>query len=63
MDPSVARAVKKKRILLFNEMLIDTGSLDIGVDELQWETELDSEISVTGMFRASLFRLSPRWMC
>lgn len=50
MDPYVANAVKSKRILLFKEMLEDTGFPDPGVaDELQFGSDLVGEVPATGM--------------
>ena len=50
MDPSVAKAVQSKRILLFKEMLQDTGFPDVEVaDELQFGADLVGEIARTGM--------------
>ena len=43
MDPIVENAVKGKRILLFKEMLIDTGFPDLGVVE-----EVSAGVSLTG---------------
>ena len=50
MDPKVASAVRNKRILVFKEMLIDTGFPDLGVvDELITGASLTGEVPATGM--------------
>ena len=50
MDPKVASAVHNKRILVFKEMLIDTGFPDLGVvDELITGASLTGEVPATGM--------------
>jgi hypothetical protein len=50
MDPNVASAVRNKRILVFKEMLIDTGFPDLGVvDELINGASLTGEVPSTGM--------------
>ena len=55
MDPVVACAVRAKRILLFEEMVIATGFPDPGVvDELRKGGELVGEIPATGMLPGKL---------
>ncbi|CAL1145137.1 unnamed protein product [Cladocopium goreaui] len=50
MDPKAASAVHNKRILVFKEMLIDTGFPDLGVvDELITGASLTGEVPATGM--------------
>ena len=53
MDPVVANAIKQKRILVFKELLIETGFPDLGVcDELLKGAELTGEVHKTGMLPA-----------
>ena len=50
MDPIVSEAVANKRILLFEEMLLDCGYPDMGViSELRDGAELTGEVPATGM--------------
>lgn len=50
MDESVAKSVKSKRILLFEEMLLECGFPDMGVvDELRKGAELVGEVPATNM--------------
>ena len=50
MEPSVARAVKNKRILLFKEMLLESSYPDLGVgDELVHGSDLVGSVPATGM--------------
>ena len=50
MDALVARAVKQKRILLFEEMLQSSGIPDMGVaDELKCGSDLTGQIPYPGM--------------
>ena len=55
MDPVVAKAVAAKRILLFEEMLVETKFPDLSVvDELKNEADLVGEVASTGMLPGKL---------
>ena len=50
MEPHVAEAVAGKRILLFKEMLLATGFLDLDViDEMRFGSDLTGQVPTTGM--------------
>ena len=55
MDPVVAKAVAAKRILLFEEMLVETKFPDLSVvDELKNGADLVGEVASTGMLPGKL---------
>ena len=55
MDPVVANAVAAKRILLFEEMLVETKFPDLSVvDELKYGANLVGEVASTGMLPGKL---------
>ncbi len=50
MDPAIAKVTCRKRMLLFEEILIDLGYPDVRVvDELKLGVDLTGEVPVTGM--------------